>query len=157
MKAAIGVLLIVFIVLSTNCSWNKSDKFNLEKYIGDYLKIYCKGKSDCRFRLNEVTPFKWDKFYFFDASIEGHRIVEITGISVDYKENMKRKFIFVKNNRIVYFEENESDIESAVEGEINFQDADRKNYAVFDYSAEFRVSPAYRGFAVECLNCENTQ
>jgi len=67
---------------------------------------------------------------------------------------MKRKFIFIKDNQVVYFEENESEVDAAVDGEIVFRDEGTKNYAVFENPVEFQVTPNDNTYDFKCVNCK---
>ncbi|HEX8328316.1 MAG TPA: hypothetical protein VF629_12295 [Hymenobacter sp.] len=100
------ISILLFVTAITGCKTGMTDRL-INKVSQDCGNIE---KPICNLSLREVTPFQWDRLYFFGAWITSDSISKVTGIHYhgngvrdDY-----RRMIFTLNNEIVYEEDFES-------------------------------------------------
>ena len=86
---------------------------------------------NCKVRVADLTDFQWDKMVVFNYSISDAVVND--AIWFDYKnyDDQTRPWIFIKNNRIVYAENNPAGIEGPVEGEVAFDGPDSLKFMVY--------------------------
>lgn len=115
-KITIKKLMIFFLILTFIFVVFKSVIFPL--YIrlfppSLHLQLYfavekeCKYKSNCMVHLHKLTPFQWDKAYFFsfDSGYNNQQIQKITGITGDFKNtgNKENLALFTFKGKVVKY------------------------------------------------------
>ncbi len=105
--------LIFFIILFVSCN-----KATIENKIYEDIKDSNNSKID----FKDYTDFKWDTVYVFQTPTNLENINKV--IKTEYKNYIEftRPIIFIKNGKIVYSENNQSNVESLIEGQLVYKD-----------------------------------
>ena len=115
MKRFIYVITITFLFL--NCNYKQTvEKAIVEKVINDCAK------KECIISLKEFTRFEWDKCYVFNYAQSDEVTDKALGRHYpfyDFKVD-SRPWIFMKNDSIVYYENNPYDNERPFNNEVHF-------------------------------------
>jgi len=83
----------------------------------------CKPNSSCIIRIKDLTDFDWDQMHAFSAGASQEFIEKALGIPFpDYVE-FKRRIVFLKAGRIVHREDEPTDIEQSVDGQVCFAES----------------------------------
>lgn len=112
--------------------------------VGEYINKNCEENKPCKIKIKDAINFSWDRLYVFDIAVEDNVISEILGI--EYSSNLpeySRKWIFVKDNQIVYAAEHTIyEIDKPVRnGEVLLnEEHPKENYSVFNRDSSFEVS-----------------
>ncbi|EUK19451.1 hypothetical protein [Commensalibacter papalotli (ex Servin-Garciduenas et al. 2014)] len=77
---------------------------SLDEQLSKELKEKCAWQETCKVHLHEITPFRWDKAYFFSLSSEYTRqdIKRITGINFIFHRN-KNLSLFLYQGKVVKY------------------------------------------------------
>jgi hypothetical protein len=123
----------VLILLLTGCGSNSLED-----------KIALKASSctePCLISLAELTNFKWDKMYASDLPSTLEEINRVIGTEYPYYEEFTRPIIFLNEGKIIYHENNPSNIEGVIDGQVIFGNAtDTTKFRVFTVDkAVFKV------------------
>jgi hypothetical protein len=92
--------LIILFNLLTACQSSFESKIR-EKIISDSKTHY-----KVIFSLKDLTNFDWDKFYVFESSCNQKDINDGLGFEYPYYKASSRILVFLKNDKIMYHEEN---------------------------------------------------
>jgi hypothetical protein len=91
----------------------------LERRIGEKVES-CKSDAPCIVRIKDLTDFQWDKMYVFSYGAYPEYIEKALGAPLpDYVE-FQRRMVFLKDGKIVYREDEPTDVEHMVDGEVTF-------------------------------------
>jgi hypothetical protein len=102
---------------------------NIEERIRDKIKD-C-DNNNCIIEITKLTDFHWDKMYVFNEPESPDVIDQAIGINYPYYEEFSHSIIFLNKRKIVHYENNESDIETATDGSIMFDYPDTLRYKVY--------------------------
>ncbi|MFL6254089.1 MAG: hypothetical protein ACJ74T_03630 [Pyrinomonadaceae bacterium] len=92
----------------------------------------CRPGAPCVVMLKDLTNFQWDKMYVFSYGAELSDIQTALGTSFPNFVQFTRRLVFLKDGKIVYREDEPTDIEHAVDGEVNFAGMDTQpSYLMF--------------------------
>lgn len=105
-------VLIIFVLFS--CSKMGS----IEEAIG--RKIHNSNESPCIFDLRDLTEFDWDTAYFFQIPVSSEFVANVLGKEYSQYKEFTRPWIFTKDGKVVYSENNKSSVESIVSGQVVF-------------------------------------
>ncbi len=92
------LIVLTFIYLYLFLQWD------IRKGIADYTDEHCQLDQECLVSLQAITPFSWDRAYIFPTGAPSNKINEAIGLDYSYID-IGNKFIFIKNNKIIYSEE----------------------------------------------------
>jgi hypothetical protein len=123
MKAFIYI--IFFLLFITGCS-----NSNIEKQIVEEIESKC-AKKVCTIDINQLTSFSWDKMYVFGPGLTEDRIKEIIGIDYPAYVEFTRPIIFIKQSKIVHFENDYIDEEYFTDGQVIFDYPDSVHYQTY--------------------------
>jgi hypothetical protein len=70
-------------------------------------------------RLSDLTPFKWDKMFYFDYGITPSDRRRVVGIGFDTHE-LERQIVFLRGGRVVENEFLPTDIEKPIANQVVF-------------------------------------
>ena len=127
-------LLILLMIVLYSCS-----NGHLENKIDNKIEGTCKSGT-CLINIRELTDFPWDKMYVFDMSVTYDQMVKVLGVKPTEYTEFTRKLVFMLNHQITYFEEDKTDIETAVNGQLDFDIPYGTNYKCYPIdSAKFNV------------------
>ena len=120
---AIGILLI-----STGC--NKS----IEDKIGKKIEDECSSKTACVISIKTITDFEWEKMYVFGSSARLEDINKALGFEYPYYKEFSRIIVFMDNGKIVYHEENSSNVEHLEDKDVIFNYGHSLKYSSYNMS-----------------------
>lgn len=109
-KSIIG--LFVFFIFC--CSCNNT----IESRIANRLK-QC-DSVECKINITEYTNFEWDTAYYFETPVSQAVINKIIGFKYQNYQEFTRPLIFIRNRKVVYYENNPSSIESLTKNQVVF-------------------------------------
>jgi hypothetical protein len=117
--------LVIFFSFLSGCSQLDTIEKKVANKIDDCVQ-------PCLIVLKDQTSFDWDKVYIFGVPATLEEINDAIGIPYSKYEEFTRPLIFVKGNEIVYSENNPSDIEGIMDGQLVFGNAtDTIKYNLF--------------------------
>lgn len=131
-----------FLFLSIFCVFViGSCKSEITDTLGAFIKGNCKLQTPCRIEISKVTPFSWDEFYFFDKATLDTEANIILGQQVFDSPSSRytHKLVFLKNGKVVYQEEEPTNLEVKLKGEVYFEMNQVKKYERFPENALFDV------------------
>ena len=103
----------------------------LERRVGERVER-CQTGAPCVVRMKDLTGFQWDKMYVFSYGAELSDIETALGTSFPNFVQFTRRLVFLKDGKIVYREDEPTDIEHAVDGEVSFAGMDAQpSYLMF--------------------------
>jgi len=100
-KIAIGIILLVCCIYAINIHRDRNYRaFRNEVLVMD--------KSVNTVELNSLTPFEWDKVYFFAPYVGGDMIYEVIGYRFGRvsppQTNQNMQLVFIKNEKVVCYD-----------------------------------------------------
>lgn len=125
MRKIISINLFIFFICNSGCNQNIEEKIRSQGQD-------CAKKSNCKIVISEFTRFSWDKMFVFDSPQNLDAIEKAIGVQYsEYYKEFTRPIIFLKDNRIVHYENNEANIEDMVDGQVIFDYPDSIEYEVY--------------------------
>jgi len=86
----------------------------------------------CEIILKDITTFSWEKVYIFNTPASLEEIEKAIGSQYPNYKEFTRAWIFMKSNRIIYSENNPSNIEHVIKDQIIFEDEmDTDKYKIY--------------------------
>lgn len=115
----------------------KSNTF--ESKITKKIESNCKQNS-CTISIKDVTDFTWDKMYVFKYNVTLEEVNKVLGLNFANYTEFTRKIIFTSGGKVVYREEEKTNIEGLVNNEVVFDIPDTINYKAYNIEdAKFTV------------------
>jgi hypothetical protein len=117
----ITITLIVAAMILCNC--NGKQGFNaktLENKISTEVNTTYFKNSDSIISLKDFTTFEWDKVYVFNYTFAPETIHSSIGLNYPYYQLNTRPWIFLKNDSIVYYENNPYETEKPINNKVHF-------------------------------------
>jgi hypothetical protein len=112
-------LVLAFTLLWAGCNHIKVDSQSIEGKMGAAISQRCGKARDCTVRLSDLTPFKWDKMFYFDYGVTPSDRRRVVGIGFDTHE-LERQIVFLRDGRVVENEFLPTDIEKPIANQIVF-------------------------------------
>lgn len=81
--------------------------------------------------ISNLTDFKWDKMYVFNAATGPDEISDAIGINYSYYQEFSKSMVFLYKKKIVHYENNEDNIETATDGSVIFDYPDSLMHQVY--------------------------
>lgn len=131
LKAAFAFSLFILFNLFTSC--HPSFESRIKEKIAADLKTHYK----VILSLKELTDFDWDRLYVFDAHCSLKEINKVLGFDYPFYKEFSRILVFIKDEKIVYHEENAHSIEGIEDGEVIFSSNDTLKYSSYRKGAAF--------------------
>jgi hypothetical protein len=88
-------------------------------------------KKTCIVDLGKIMPFTWDTFVYARYSASQEQLEGVFKIKFENFDEFANKLIFLKNGRLVGFENVATDIEGVVQNEVIFNIPDSARYSVY--------------------------
>jgi hypothetical protein len=108
----------------------------------------CNVQSSCVIRVKELTDFDWDEMHAFSEGASQQFIEKALGIPFpDYVE-FKRRIVFLKAGKLVHREDEPTDIEHPIDGQVNFAES-------YAEPSHWSFSPETAVFNVERHKCSH--
>ncbi len=121
------ILFISIIAIILNAC--KSNTF--ERKIANKIERNCKQIS-CTIRMQELTNFTWDKMYVFKYTATLEEVNKVLGVGFQNYTEFTRKIVFTSGGKIVYQEQEKTNIEGFVNNEVVFDIPDTTNYKAYN-------------------------
>ena len=108
------------VLLLLGCSrWGKIEPGKIEQRIGERVNG-CNAQAPCIIKIKDVTDFQWDQMHVFEYNATRDEIQKSLGTDFpDYTE-FTRRIVFLNDRTIIYREDEPTDIERAVNGQVSF-------------------------------------
>jgi hypothetical protein len=136
MKHFITFLIVIAIVCQGCSERNNFDKLTEREFSN------CPDKDNCVIDLSKVLTFDWETMYFFTNAYSLSEIDSILGFHLTEWYDVGDRIVFVKNNRVVYYQE-----------WFPYPSDEIKNVVVFDTNKKyFRVSKKNAVFSIRKEN-----
>ena len=103
----------------------------LEQKIAERVEGICNPAAACVVRIKDLTDFEWDKMYAFEYGAGLYDIEQAIGTSHPGFDQFKRRMVFLKDGRIVYREDQATNIERILDGQVVFDIPDGEVYRVY--------------------------
>ena len=80
----------------------------------------CSASAPCIVKIKDLTDFQWDQMHVFEYNATQDQIQESLGTDFpDYTE-FTRRIVFLKSGKIIYREDEPTEIDRAVNGQVSF-------------------------------------
>lgn len=136
----IGRLVAVLSVFLAFAGCNRVMPTSIEGRIGRAINDRCRPAARCVIPLREVTPFEWDRMFYFDYDVSSAARQSAIGLPV-HTEELRRQLVFLRNGKVVRNDLLPTDIEKPVENELVFEaDDERSHWLSCDRAAQFEVT-----------------
>lgn len=159
-----SITLILSLLLLTVASCKKTKTLNqnqLEKGISEYVAKNCHPDHPCTIKLDQLTPFAWDKFYYFEMLVENEQVSKVLGFRVSSDMAYSRKWFFIDGDHLAnaHFRSIPEIDKPVGPGEVIFDiHKSQNNYAVFVPGSVFSIDRSKiddgEFFILTCINCE---
>lgn len=91
----------------------------IEQRIGERINA-CAASQPCIVTITDVTDFSWDQMHVFEAVATREQIEKSLGMTFpDYVE-FTRRIVFLKNGKIIRREDEPTNLEHPVNGQVSF-------------------------------------
>ncbi len=110
-----SIIRILILILMFGCS--KSGL--IEQAIGEKIED-CKLDVPCIVKIKDLTSFQWDEMHVFSYGSDIGEIEKTLRTKFPNYVEFKRRIIFLKDGKIVHWENEPTDIEAMTEGQVTF-------------------------------------
>ncbi len=128
----IAVVILPF--LCFGCTTNRVSPNSIEGRMGAAISRKCGSSQTCKMRLRELTPFQWDRMFYFDVALSPSERRRAVGVSIPARE-LQRQIVFLNHDKVVYNELLPTDFEKPVRNEVAFEIVAPATYFTCDDSA----------------------
>jgi hypothetical protein len=125
------------IVIVSAC--NRVTSTSIEARIGRAITERCRTAARCVIKLREVTPFEWDRMFYFDYEVSPTARLSAVGLPFETAE-LTRQLVFVRNGHVVHNDLLPTDIEKPIENELDFEGDHQSDWLSCDRAAQFEVT-----------------
>jgi hypothetical protein len=91
----------------------------------------CKGRAPCRLVMSDITDFDWDRVFSFAHGATKAQVEAALGTAPPQFTEFTRKIVFMNQEKVVYMEEDPTDIERPSCGQVAFGIPDHAVYRAF--------------------------
>ncbi len=99
-----------------------SNAQTIEQRIGKRVNT-CSASTPCIVKITDVTDFSWDQMHVFEAGATLDEIQKSIGTNFPGYVEFTRRIIFLKNGAIAYREDEPTNIEHPVAGQVSFAES----------------------------------
>lgn len=114
--------IVSIFVLLMFCGCSRSGL--IEQSIGSEIEA-CKPDAPCIVKIKDVTSFQWDEMHVFSYGSSLGEIEKTLRTDFPNYVEFERRIIFLKDGKIVHWENEPTDIEAMTEGEVSFDGMDK--------------------------------
>ena len=100
----------------------------------------CQGNQECLLRPQDVTNFQWDKMFVFGYGASESEVERVLGTKDRWGGEFQRKIVFTNRGKIVFHEEEPTDVEHPLKDEVAFDFPPNSDYGVYSKNVVFKVS-----------------
>jgi hypothetical protein len=83
----------------------------------------CVPNASCIIRVADLTDFRWDQMHVYTLGARPDEIEKALGTPLPNYVEFQRRIVFLKDGKIVHREDEPTDIERPVDGEVNFAES----------------------------------
>ena len=112
----------------------------LENRMVTRIENNCASSPKCTLRMKDVTEFAWDRMYAFKYTASEKEVEDALGVKPGVFRELQRKLVFTKNGRIVFQEDEPTNVEHPIKDEVVFDIPDNASYRVYGPEVAFNVS-----------------
>jgi hypothetical protein len=105
-------------ILFLSCSNSQT----IEQQIGKRMNA-CSASTQCTVKITDVTDFWWDQMHVFEAGATLDEIQKSIGTNFPGYVEFTRRIVFLKNGAIVYREDEPTNVEHPVVGQVSFAES----------------------------------
>ncbi len=132
-------LLVILPVLVAIAACNRVTPNSIEGRVGRAISDRCRPATRCVIQLREVTPFEWDRMFYFDYVVSPTARRSAVGLPFDTAE-LRRQLVFLRNGQVVRNDLLPTNVEKPVENELDFEGGKEPNWLSCDRVAQFEVT-----------------
>ena len=132
-------LLALLSVLVIVAGCNRVTSTGIEGLIGRAITDRCRPAARCVIQLREVTPFEWDRMFYFDYAVSPAARRSAVGLPFDIEE-FRRQLVFLRNGKLVRNDLLPTNVEKPVENELDFESGEQQGWLSCDRAAKFEVT-----------------
>src|SRR5262245_3079548 len=99
----------------------------------------CQGRQECLLRPQDVTDFQWDKMFAFGYGASESEVKRVLGTNSQWGGEFQRKIVFTDRGKIVFHEEQPTNVEHPLKDEVTFNFPPNSDYAVYPREVVFKV------------------
>ncbi len=132
-------LLVILPVLAAIAACNRVTPTSIEGRIGRAITDRCRPAARCVIQLREVTPFEWDRMFYFDYVVSPTARLSVVGLPFDTAE-LRRQLVFLRNGQVVRNDLLPTNVEKPVENELDFEGGKEPNWLSCDRAVLFEVT-----------------
>jgi hypothetical protein len=114
----------------------------IERRVGKRVDS-CQPDAPCVVRIKELTDFQWDKLYAFSDGAQRSDIEKAIGTPFPEFVEFTRRLVFLNDGKIVYREDEPTDVEHEVDGQVHYTGRDTEPYTGLN------TEPSYLMFTPE--------
>ena len=134
-------------LLAVIAACNRVTPTTIEARIGRAITDRYRPAARCIIQLREVTPFEWDRMFYFDYVVSPAARRSAVGLPFDTAE-LRRQLVFLRNGQVVRNDLLPTNVEKPVENELDFGGGNEPNWLSCDRAAQFEVIHDSFGTAV---------
>jgi hypothetical protein len=127
-------------LLQTGCEASRINRASFEARIISFINSNCSGSAVCTIKIADQTEFAWDKMFVFKYTAQRQEVEEALGCPFPGYTEFTRKIVFMNNARIVFSEEEPTNIERLVDHEVVFEIPDSDSSKQYEHEVLFKVS-----------------
>lgn len=129
------------------CEAERVKTSSFDATLGRAIRQKCSPSGQCVVRLSDLTPFVWDKMYYFDGRPQPSARDRIVGLTLHANE-FQRQIVFLNRGAVVHNELLDTNIEAPVEGMVIFATGgvfEQSGWLGCGNAARFEVRPETDG------------
>lgn len=111
-------LSVLIAMLFFGCSNSQTS----EQRVGKRVNA-CSASSPCIVKITDVTDFSWDQMHVFEAGATLDEIQKSIGTNFPGYVEFTRRIVFMKSGAIVHREDEPTNIEHSVAGQVSFAES----------------------------------
>lgn len=130
------MLAIQILVVASACT----RRVSIEQKIVALIEAQCLDKTPCRIRIDQATPFKWDRIYVFKYTATQPDRDGVLGVKDQGYREMERQLVFMHDGKIAHEESEPTNVEHLLKNELVFDIPDNSFYKSYPSDTFFAVT-----------------
>ena len=119
--------LTLFLLLLLFFACNRNNK-TIEKQVIQDINRHIGDKNKHLLNIRKITNFNWDRLVVFNYAVSLETVNEAINSKYIHYREFTRPWIFLKDGKIVYYENNPSDVETLLNNQVLFEFPDSLKY-----------------------------
>ena len=155
MHKTFAMILLSFVASTMGCNRNRVTSSSIEGQIGHAIEERCPKGSNCTVRLHDLTPFDWDKMFYFEYNVSPAEREKAVGVRLE-SEELRRQLVFLSGGNIVRNNLLPTDVERPIENEIVFKVGKDTDWITCDNQAQFTATRDDGGTGIMFFQLKST-